>query len=131
MPQAVITTARLILRPAVLRTPRRSSRATGKTRKVTRYLVWKPHASLDDTRAFVQGCIDAWAGGVRFPWVITRATDGQLLGMFDTRIESGFKVSVGYVLAREHWERLRPRGAASRHRSVLDTAGHLPHLGGL
>ena len=103
MPQAVITTARLILRPPVFADAEAIFASYGQDPEVTHYLIWKPHTSLEDTRAFVQECIDAWAGGVRFPWVITRATDGQLLGMFDARIESGFKVSVGYVLARKHW----------------------------
>ena len=103
MSQPVIATARLVLRQPVLADAEAIFASYGQDPEVTRYLVWKPHASLEDSRAFVQSCIDAWAGGVRFPWVITRASDGQLLGMFEARVDGGFKVSVGYVLAREHW----------------------------
>ena len=103
MPKPIITTARLVLRPPVLADAEAIFSSYGQDPDVTRYLIWRPHASLEDTRAFVQTCIDAWAGGVRLPWVITRAGDGRLLGMLEARIDDGFKVSVGYVLAREHW----------------------------
>jgi RimJ/RimL family protein N-acetyltransferase len=99
----IIKTHRLVLRPPLLEDAEAIYAAYGQDPEVTRYLIWRPHASLGDTRAFVQTCIDAWAGGVRFPWVITRAADGRLLGMLDARTDDGFKVAVGYVLAREYW----------------------------
>jgi ribosomal-protein-alanine N-acetyltransferase len=103
MPQSVITTRRLVLRLPVLADAEAIFASYGQDPEVTRYLIWQPHTSLEDTRTFVRGCIAAWDEGVRFPWVILRASDGQLLGMLDARIDDGFKVSVGYVLAREHW----------------------------
>lgn len=103
MSQPVITTRRLVLRPPSLADAEAIFSSYGQDPQVTRYLIWPPHTSLEDTRTFVESCIVAWSGGVRFPWVITRAADGQVLGMFEARIDDGFKVSVGYVLAREHW----------------------------
>ena len=103
MPQDVITTSRLILRPPTLADADAIFRSYPQDPEVTRYLIWRPHRSLADTREFVQACINAWDGGTRFPWVIVREEDGQMLGMLDARIDDGFEVSVGYVLAREHW----------------------------
>jgi len=29
--------------------------------EVTRYLVWRPHGDLDETRRFLRTCVDGWA----------------------------------------------------------------------
>ena len=52
---------------------------------VTRFLTWRPHRSVVETEEFVQSCIAAWNVGTRFPWVITRRTDEELLGMIEIR----------------------------------------------
>jgi [ribosomal protein S5]-alanine N-acetyltransferase len=103
MPQRILRTARLVLRPPVLADAEAIFQEYGQDQEVTRYLIWRPHQTLEETQVFVRGCIDAWSGGSRYVWVITRAADSRVLGMMDTRVESGFRVSVGYVLARDHW----------------------------
>jgi [ribosomal protein S5]-alanine N-acetyltransferase len=72
--------------------------------EVTRYVIWQPHPDLDTTRAFVQGCVEAWGQGTRFPWVITTRSPEQLIGMIELRI-AGHRADLGYVLARPHWGR--------------------------
>ena len=103
MQQSVIISSRLILRPPTLADAGPIFRAYGQDAEVTRYLIWRPHRTLADTEAFVLGCVDAWGGGTRFPWVITLAAGGEVIGMLEARIDDGFKVSVGYVLARAYW----------------------------
>jgi len=69
---------------------------------VARYMVWRPHASLDATRDFVADCIARWNAGSALPYVITLKADDQLIGMLDARLR-GHVVNIGYLLARSHW----------------------------
>lgn len=70
--------------------------------EVARYMVWQPHASLENTRAFVQGCEAAWQAGSALPYILTSKAGGELIGMLEAR-PLGHVVNIGYVLARSHW----------------------------
>jgi RimJ/RimL family protein N-acetyltransferase len=70
--------------------------------EVTRYLTWRPNQSLAETQQFIDGCIQAWNEGARFPWVITLAGDDRPIGMIEARLEKP-RASLGYVLARSAW----------------------------
>lgn len=64
-----LTTQRLILRP-----PREADASVMFDRwtrapEVTRYLPWQPHATVDQTAAFVRGCIAAFDEGKRLPFL--------------------------------------------------------------
>ena len=41
--------------------------------EVTRYTVWRPHASLAETEAFLSGCVLDWPQGLRQAYVLTLA----------------------------------------------------------
>ena len=101
-PPETIETERLALR--IPRTDDAPAIFAGWTQdsEVTRYLTWRPHQRLEQTEAFVAGCISAWDGETRFPYVITLKESDQAIGMIDPRIE-GDKVGIGYVAARTHW----------------------------
>jgi [ribosomal protein S5]-alanine N-acetyltransferase len=85
---------------------------------VTRYLVWLPHQSIETTEKFIADCIDQRARASVFPYVITRKSDGDLLGMIDLRPHQ-HGANIGYVLAKEHWRQGIMTEAA---RSVVDYA---------
>jgi RimJ/RimL family protein N-acetyltransferase len=71
--------------------------------EVTRYLSWHPHASLDETRTFVEIAVEAWTTrSGHLSWVIERREDAQLLGTIGASI-SEHGAAVGYVLARPYW----------------------------
>ena len=70
--------------------------------EVTRYLVWRPHASVDETHAFMAHCIALWHAGPDRPYVITNRSDGRPIGMLAVRLR-GHIANIGYVLARSHW----------------------------
>jgi len=72
--------------------------------EVTRFLLWKPHRDLKETREFIQRCQRVWTEGTAYPWVIIRKSDHLLLGMIELRPE-GHKAEFGYVLARDAWGR--------------------------
>jgi RimJ/RimL family protein N-acetyltransferase len=103
MPQQVVTTTRLRLRPPTLADAPAIHEGYAQDPEVTRHLIWRPHKSLAETEAFLRSAIEGWAEGTLFQWVITRADDGAVIGMLAARIEDGFKASVGYVLARAEW----------------------------
>jgi RimJ/RimL family protein N-acetyltransferase len=69
---------------------------------VTRYLTWRPHGKPDQTATFVAGCIEAWRGPSRRPWVITRFGENVPIGLIELRLD-GHRAELGYVLARSAW----------------------------
>lgn len=81
--------------------------------KVTRWLLWTPHESLDETRDFLVGRTRAWEEGEEFGWTIRKretvgATDGgragPVIGMIGLR--PGRELDhLGFVLARDRWGR--------------------------
>ena len=72
--------------------------------EVVRYLVWRPHRSIDDTRAYLDQCQAGWEAGTDLTWALTLLGDDRLIGMIGLR-PRGFKQDIGYVLARAHWGR--------------------------
>ncbi len=72
---------------------------------VSRYLMWTPHRSVDDTRAFIADCIAAVARQTRFPYVLALAErPDDPVGMLEAR-PSRHVVEFGYVLAPSCWGR--------------------------
>ena len=69
---------------------------------VARYMVWRPHSSLDETRDFAAACVAQWSVGPARSYAITLAADGQFVGMLEAR-PMGHIVNIGYLLARNHW----------------------------
>jgi RimJ/RimL family protein N-acetyltransferase len=103
MPQPIIVTSRLRLRPPELTDAEAIFQGYGQDPEVSRYMIWRPHRSIEDTEAFLRTCVEAWGSGATFPWVITRRGDDTALGMLEARIDGGHRVSVGYVLTRAEW----------------------------
>lgn len=95
-------TARLRLRPPRLDDATILFDSYARDPVVTRYLMWLPHQSVQVTEKFVSHCMEAWADGTSFPYVITRKAGGQLLGMIELRPHE-HRANIGYVLAKEHW----------------------------
>lgn len=94
-------TERLVLRQPRLEDTHAIFEGWAQDLEVTRYLTWRPHERMEQTQEFVQGCIRAWEGKTRFPYMITWKQTAEVIGMIDIRME-GPKVSVGYVAARTH-----------------------------
>jgi RimJ/RimL family protein N-acetyltransferase len=103
-PPKIIETLRLMLRPPVGSDA--ESIFTGYTQdaEVTKYLIWRPHENIEETRDFLRRCISAWEEGSAFPWIITRKEDERIIGMIECRIK-GFGLNIGYALGRAHWGR--------------------------
>lgn len=93
--------------------------------EVARYMVWRPHAALSETEAFIAGCIQAWNEGVRLPYILALREDvRQPVGMLEVCVLS-HTVDIGYVLARRYWgQGLMPEAI----RVLTENALALPHF---
>ncbi|MDO9358622.1 MAG: GNAT family N-acetyltransferase [Polaromonas sp.] len=100
----ILTTTRLRLRaPSLADTPALFQAYT-QNPAVCRFMIWSPHRSEDDTRAFMTWCVGAWDEGKKQPYVITDAATGEAIGMIEARLQ-GTTVDIGYVLSQAHWGR--------------------------
>lgn len=73
--------------------------------QVTRYLNWRPHEVLEQTRHFLMRADRDWTEGRRFAALIfARAEPGAVLGMIEPR-PSRHVVEFGYVLRASAWGR--------------------------
>jgi [ribosomal protein S5]-alanine N-acetyltransferase len=117
-PPGTLTTARLRLRRPAAGDAAAIFAAYAQDPEVTRYLTWRPHASVDHTRAFLRRCAEGWRDGTEFSWVLSLREGEQLVGMLALRPE-GHRVNLGYVLARPFWgQGLMPEAA----RAIVDWA---------
>ena len=108
-----IETQRLLLRKPLPKDADSIFQAYAQDREVTRYLEWRPHASVGTTREFIANCQSQWASAKAFPYVITKKDNGELLGMIEIR-PNGHRANFGFVLARPYWGRgLMPEAASA------------------
>lgn len=101
MPQH-IETQRLFLRPPKVEDASAMFHGWAQDVDVTRYLTWRPHKNLEESKTILAGAISTWKTETRFPYMITLKRSGEVIGMIDPRVE-GPKVGVGYVLGRAYW----------------------------
>jgi RimJ/RimL family protein N-acetyltransferase len=99
---AQIETQRLLLRKPRPEDAHAIFGGWAQDQEVTHYLTWPPHERIEQTQEFVRGCLRAWDGETRFPYMIILKETGEVIGMIDPRVE-GPKVGIGYVAARAHW----------------------------
>jgi [ribosomal protein S5]-alanine N-acetyltransferase len=70
--------------------------------EVTRLLEWPRHRSVEDTLAFVSWADAAWSATPAGPYLITDR-DGRILGSTGLNVETPYRATIGYVLARDAW----------------------------
>ena len=97
-------TKRLTLRPPVLKDAKAIFENYANDKLVTRYLHWHPHKSIEETRKFIKRCQSVWHAGTAFPWSMCLKESGEIIGMIELRLDE-HRADLGYVLAREYWER--------------------------
>ena len=113
-----IETARLVLRPPVIEDARAIFDGYARDPEVVRYLMWRPHTSIGDTRDFLVTVTQRIQHGKEYTWGITLKGDDRLIGMVAVR-PNGFKHDIGSVLARPYWGRgLMPEAT----RAVVDVS---------
>ncbi len=101
-PPEIIETRRLTLRPPLLADADDIFADYAQDIEVVRYMIWRPHKDVEETRDFIRRSKFAWEEGSAYPWIITRKEDGRIIGMIESRIRD-FSMDIGYVLARAYW----------------------------
>ena len=95
-------TARLVLRPIAADDRDPIFDTYAQDEEVTRFLVWRPHRSRDDTAAYIAHCL-ATSPAVARTYVLTNRESGTVLGAFDLRQPASHRLEFGYVLGRPWW----------------------------
>lgn len=101
---ATIPAGRLLLRRPVDADASALFTGYAQDAEVVRYLMWRPHAAISDTREFLRRLHDGWMAGSELTWALTFPDDDRLIGMIALR-PRGHKPDIGYVLARPYWGR--------------------------
>jgi ribosomal-protein-alanine N-acetyltransferase len=113
-----IDTARLVLRLPAPTDADAIFNRYARDPEVVRYLTWRPHRTLADTREYLERLQAGWQTGTELTWALTVRGDDALIGMIGLR-PRGFKSDIGYVLARPYWGRGLMTEAC---RSIVDLA---------
>jgi RimJ/RimL family protein N-acetyltransferase len=103
-PPKTLKTERLRLRKAKLSDAEAIFRQYAQDPEVTKYVSWRAHSDVEETRDYMRMCLLAWDVGKAFHWVIERLEDKQVIGMIIARVDKE-KWELGYVLARKYWGR--------------------------
>lgn len=95
-------TARLILRKP--RPDDTNAMFTGWAQdvEVTRYLTWRPHRSIEESHEIIRICLQLWEGDEDHPYMLALKEKDHPIGMIALHPD-GFKVALGYVLAKAYW----------------------------
>lgn len=101
-PPDSIETTRLSLRPVHLDDAEAIFGSYAQDVETVKYLIWKPHQNIEETRTFLGLCIQNWQDGSAFPYAIVLKENNQLIGMLELRIQ-GHQSNLGYVLAKAFW----------------------------
>ena len=95
-----LETARLLLRPIAAIDAAAIFDGYAQDPEVTRFLTWRPHATIMETEAYVARCqIET----VAKTYVLLGKHDGKLIGAFALRHTAPHRLGYGYVLARPQW----------------------------
>ncbi len=102
MPQSLIDTDRLVLRPPELRDASVMFESYASDAEATRYLLMKTSVSVSETEDFIRNSIERWEEGTCYSWLITERSDGTVLGGISLRLQDA-GAEAGYVLRRQDW----------------------------
>jgi ribosomal-protein-alanine N-acetyltransferase len=102
MPPDEIFTARLLLRKPRVTDAALMFTAYAQDPAVTRYLTWRPHANIAETRSVIDRFLTAWERQEGFCWFLFTNDTGEMIGSIAARPENeGF--NLGFLLAHAYW----------------------------
>ena len=100
---ATILAPRLVLREPRMADAAGIFEAYTQDARVARHMVWRPHTTLSETESFIAHCLQAWASGRSYPYVLAfQDHDFVPIGMIEARVLA-HSLDIGYVLARTYW----------------------------
>lgn len=71
---------------------------------VAKYLVWSNHSTIEETKKYVQGCLEKYRAGLEATYLVLSRDREQTIGSISLR-PKGHMVEVGYLIRRSHWGR--------------------------
>ena len=102
-PPQSFTTSRLFLRKPRIEDAPLIFAAYAQDPEVTRYLAFRPHVDLEDTRQAVERFLEGWRSAKSYVWLIFRREDETLIGAIAAREDQG--INLGYALGHSYWRR--------------------------
>lgn len=95
-------TARLLLRPIAPADAGPIFDGYAQDLGVTRFLTWRPHTHIEQTREYIARCMEAASSRT---YVLVGRGGEEVIGAFDLRQHGPHRCGYGYVLARSAWGR--------------------------
>ena len=97
-----LETTRLVLRRPKLSDAPEIFRNYASDAEVTRYLTWKPDASVAEVKRIIRQMLEAQALDAQLDWAITKRGNDSVIGMISLRFDK-HRAEAGYVLAKSEW----------------------------
>jgi RimJ/RimL family protein N-acetyltransferase len=97
-----ISTERLLLRPPQESDALAVFERYAQDERVCKYLTWRPHQLLDETREYLQRVVREHSDGAGVGYMIFARESGLLLGSIRGTI-TGHRVQFGYCIASDSW----------------------------
>lgn len=70
--------------------------------EATKFVSWRRHQSVDDTRRFLAFAIQAWTAGRDFTYSVRLKNSNRLIGSIGI-INLDYRVQFGYIFSPTHW----------------------------
>lgn len=102
----VLKTGRLLLRP-VCRKDAEDIFSYASDPEVARYVLWEPHRSLSETRAYIRSIRSLYRQGLPSSWAVVLRDSGRVIGTIGFMWYSDINAAaeVGYSFSRSEWNR--------------------------
>ena len=121
-----IETERLILRRYRIDDAENAYRNWMSSEAVTKYLTWPPHASVEESAAYIQSVIDLYDSDTTYMWVIEEKATGEAVGSITVNkiFENVDGCEIGYCLSDSRWGRgYMPEAFAAVIRFLFNEVG--------
>jgi RimJ/RimL family protein N-acetyltransferase len=96
-------TERLVIRRPVASDAEAIFTRYASDREVTRFVGWRAHESVAETRAFVTFSDEEWERWPAGPYLVESRPDATLLGGTGLTFETPERAMTGYIFARDAW----------------------------
>ncbi len=99
-----ITTPRLFLRQFTLSDAKPMFSGWAGNPKVTRYVTWNFHHSVQETKGLLEQWVKAYQTASFYEWAIVEAASGRLIGSIGAAVqEDSSSCEIGYCVAPDFW----------------------------
>lgn len=99
-----LATERLTLRPFTMNDAE-DVFAYASDPEVPRYLPWEPHATIEDSRSFLDGVLSAYRDGRPVAWAAELSGTGKVIGGagYNSWDRPNRSAAFGYAMAKDQW----------------------------